>query len=246
MGFNCIPKLRSYWSTNENFHVKRIARVFTQKIFLTVHNYSHLNDNEKMPQPKTPNFDKLYKLRPVITHFANVFQTSFTPGRPLSIDASMLRIQRTQVVEATYVEGTYQKEFQNMGISMFLNRISTQFSDFSGQGRTYEGMLGERVVLELSERYQSCGYCLYSDNFFATIPPRQKLLNKGLFACGTLRQNKQLFPKQLLCTDKELSHNQSDSVAAGDISVYKWKDRGVKCVTVASNRQKTITSFANQ
>ncbi|KAJ8953384.1 hypothetical protein NQ318_023501 [Aromia moschata] len=44
------------------------------------------------------------------------------------------------------------------------------------------------------------------------------------------------FPKHILCTDKDLSQNQSDSVASGDISVYKWKDRGVKCVTLTSNR----------
>ncbi|CAH1974500.1 unnamed protein product [Acanthoscelides obtectus] len=44
------------------------------------------------------------------------------------------------------------------------------------------------------------------------------------------------FPK----TDKELSQNQSDSVASGEISVYKWKDRGVKCVAVASNRHNFL------
>ncbi|KAK9753421.1 Transposase IS4 [Popillia japonica] len=27
----------------------------------------------------------------------------------------------------------------------------------------------------------------------------------------------------------------SDSIFSGDITVYKWKDRGVKCVTVVSN-----------
>lgn len=63
----------------------------------------------------------------------------------------------------------------------------------------------------------------------------QKLLDRGLYGCGTMRQNRKHFPKHFLCADKELSQGQSDSVASGDISVYKWKDRGVKCVTVASN-----------
>lgn len=30
---------------------------------------------------------------------------------------------------------------------------------------TGENMLGERVVLELSEKFQNRGYCLYFDNF---------------------------------------------------------------------------------
>lgn len=63
----------------------------------------------------------------------------------------------------------------------------------------------------------------------------QKLLDRGLFGCGTIRQNRKHFPKNILCTDKELRQNQSDSVVAGEISIYKWKDRRTKCVAVASN-----------
>lgn len=89
MGFHCLPTLRSYWSTNMNFHVERVAKVFTLKRFLKILRYLHLNDNQKMPQPKTDNFDKLYKIRPLLTHLSEAFSAAFTPYRNLSIDESM-------------------------------------------------------------------------------------------------------------------------------------------------------------
>lgn len=62
-----------------------------------------------------------------------------------------------------------------------------------------------------------------------------KLLQKGLFACGTIRQNRQHFPNDSLTACKLLKMGQSDFAVADEISVYKWKDRGVKSVMVASN-----------
>nr|CAH7740636.1 unnamed protein product [Callosobruchus chinensis] len=89
MGFHSLPTMRSYWSTNENFHVERVSKVFSLKRFLKITRYLHINNNEKMPQPGTPSFDKLYKLRPLIDHLTSVFQTAFTPYRHLSVDESM-------------------------------------------------------------------------------------------------------------------------------------------------------------
>jgi hypothetical protein len=57
MGFHRLPTMRSYFSTNENFRVERVTKFFTLKRFLKVLRLLHLNNNENMPQPKTPYFD---------------------------------------------------------------------------------------------------------------------------------------------------------------------------------------------
>lgn len=55
---------------------------------------------------------------------------------------------------------------------------------------------GERVVLELSD-YLSQGYGITTDNFFTSLQLSQKLLDKKLTLCGTLRKNKTFIPKEL-------------------------------------------------
>ena len=78
-------------------------------------------------------------------------------------------------------------------------------------------------------------YCLFFDNFFTSLPLLKKLLEKGLFACGTIRSTRRHFPKTNLKSDRELGRSQSDHVQAGDISVSKWMDRGKKAVCIASS-----------
>lgn len=96
----------------------------------------------------------------------------------------------------------------------------------------------EKTVLLLSKLFEGLGYCLYFDNFFTSIPLLKKLLERGLYACGTLRCNRKHFPKNKLCTDKALSLGESDFAMCGDISVTKWRDRGKKAVLVGSNMHK--------
>lgn len=50
MGFHRLPSLRLYWSADENFYNHRISNIMTQKRFLNILRYLHLNDNSKMPK----------------------------------------------------------------------------------------------------------------------------------------------------------------------------------------------------
>lgn len=239
MGFHSLPTLRSYWSNNENFHVERVTKVFTLKRFLKILRYLHLNNNETMPKPKTPEFDRLYKLRPLIKHLTDTFQSAFTPYRYLSIDESMCAFKGRTTLKQYMPMKPIKRGFKIWALACATTGYLLNFQIY--QGKTAESssdMLGERVVLEMSSNYQNRGYCLYFDNFFTTIPLMQKLLSQKTFGCGTIRQTRKHFPKHILCADRELSHGQFDSVACGEISVYKWKDRGVKSVSVVSNHHK--------
>jgi len=51
-------------------------------------------------------------------------------------------------------------------------------------------------------------------------------------------QNRKYFPKTLLKVDKSLSMGDYDFASSGEISVYKWMDRGKKPVVVVSSFHK--------
>lgn len=87
-------------------------------------------------------------------------------------------------------------------------------------------------------------YCVYFDNFFTSFPLLNKFLQLDTFACGTVRQNKK-YPKTKMCSDVQNSskyvQNKSSKQESmifdmsNDIAVHKWKDRGTKCVLLASS-----------
>ncbi|KAL3268576.1 hypothetical protein HHI36_007684 [Cryptolaemus montrouzieri] len=63
---------------------------------------------------------------------------------------------------------------------------------------TKEGILGERTVVEMVEKYLNKGYCVYFDNFLTSFDILSDLLAKNTFAGGTLGENLKHFPKGIM------------------------------------------------
>ncbi|KAG5866730.1 hypothetical protein JTB14_009790 [Gonioctena quinquepunctata] len=93
MGFYNLPSIRLYWSTDPNMHVSRTANTISLKRLLTILRYLHINNNENAPRKGDPNFDKLYKLKPMVTHLNQKFKEISSPARRLSIDESMVGLK---------------------------------------------------------------------------------------------------------------------------------------------------------
>lgn len=90
MGYHVLPSMRLYWSSEPTFHIEAISKVMSLRRFLLILRFLHLNDNSQMPKRGEDNYDKLYKLRPMITFLQNKYQELFNPCRFLSIDESMV------------------------------------------------------------------------------------------------------------------------------------------------------------
>ncbi|KAI4454281.1 piggybac transposable element-derived protein 4 [Holotrichia oblita] len=103
-----------------------------------------------------------------------------------------------------------------------------------------EGTLGEEVIITISDAFHNLGYCFFFDRFFSTIPLLRKLLSLKTFGCGTIMGNRKHFPKTLLRADRHLKTGEMDFATTGEISICKWKDRGSKCVLVASNMHNPV------
>lgn len=82
------------------------------------------------------------------------------------------------------------------------------------------------------------GYCVFFDRFFFSIQLVSKLFKRKIFACGTMLQNRKFFPKTLLKEDKTLNIGEYDFATSGEISVFKWMDRGKKPVVTVSSIHK--------
>lgn len=236
MGFHPLPSLRQYWSCDKNFRVDRIADLISQKRFLQILRFLHINDNNNMPKRGEPNFDKLYKIRPLIENINKNFKELFTPYRRMSVDESMVGFKgRTSLKQYMPMKPT-KRGIKVWALACSKTGYMTSFQIYQGKEDTLvESTLGERVVLQLCAPYFDKGYCLYFDNFFSTFSLLDSLLKKKTFACGTFRINRKFYPKTLLKNDKEMKVGDSDFAQAGDYSVVKWRDRGKKSVNVISS-----------
>lgn len=88
MGFHYFPQY-VYWSEDENFQVVSVSRVVPLfKRFLKILMFLHINDNLNTPSVSSPEYDKLYKIRPLLAHLTEKYANLFSPFRFISIDAS--------------------------------------------------------------------------------------------------------------------------------------------------------------
>lgn len=90
MGIKKLLSYRDFWSTNEILHDSYVSKQMAVNKFTWMLGNLHLNDNSLMPKREVKNFDKLYKLRPLLTHLSDKFKSLFRPGKNQSIDESMI------------------------------------------------------------------------------------------------------------------------------------------------------------
>lgn len=236
MGFHKLPSMRMPWSSDSNFHVDRISKVMSLKRFLKIVRFLHVNDNTKTPKKGEENFDKLFKIRPIINTLNEKFQNAFSPGRNLAIDESMVGFKgRTSLKQYMPLKPT-KRGIKIWCITCSKTGYLLKFSVYEGKSSSEEiGSLSERVVLELSKPYAGHGYCLYFDNFFSTIPLLYELGARKLFGCGTFRMNRKHSPKEIYLDSTKMKLGEFRHAMTGDISLILWKDRGQKPVSIVSS-----------
>ena len=84
------PDLKSYWSTNPLLETQIFGRSMSRNRFEALLAAFHLNDNTTNLPRDDPAHDKLFKIRPLVTHLQKRFQDAYSPKQNLSIDESMM------------------------------------------------------------------------------------------------------------------------------------------------------------
>ena len=83
MGLLRLPSLYDYWSTNPLIGTPGIVKGMGRNRFRSILSHLHLNDNSRMPQPGSPEFDKLYKVRPLLDRIRANSQVHTNPTSKL-------------------------------------------------------------------------------------------------------------------------------------------------------------------
>ena len=90
MGMVRLPSIADYWSTDEFFGNLGIKKVMTKNRFEEITCFLHFNDSTREPPREALDFDRLYKVRPVIDYVKGNFLTNFSPSKNISVDEGMI------------------------------------------------------------------------------------------------------------------------------------------------------------
>ncbi|KAJ8874727.1 hypothetical protein PR048_025593 [Dryococelus australis] len=203
MGFNSLPSLRLYLSGYHNFHISRIAKIISLKRFFKIIRFIHLNDNSCMPNKDNPNSDRLYKIRLLIQPLNQTFKKSFNTSRYLSIDESMIGFIGRSSIKLYIPMKPIKRDFKAWVVVRAVSEYLINFEIY--EGKTSKDCWRKNSFIPSRVFSDSWLLLFFFDRFFSSITLLKTLLQKGLFVCGEIMQNRKHFPKNFLKTDKHLN-----------------------------------------
>ena len=80
MGIQKSPSYRDYWSSDPKLNDSFIGSLMTVVRFGFILGNLHISDNSKAPKKGEPNYNKLYKLRPLLDRLQETFETCCKPS----------------------------------------------------------------------------------------------------------------------------------------------------------------------
>ncbi|XP_022819113.1 uncharacterized protein LOC111351421 [Spodoptera litura] len=93
MGIHVLPSIDLYWSSDPLFRVNEVAEVLICKRFKKFLENLHLNDNTQTPSKSSPDYDKLYKVRPLLEMLNTASNNEAKTSTSQSIDEAMIRFK---------------------------------------------------------------------------------------------------------------------------------------------------------
>ncbi|XP_066581313.1 piggyBac transposable element-derived protein 4-like [Prorops nasuta] len=224
MGIKKLPSYRDYWSSDPKLNDSFMQSLMPVVRFGFILGNLHISDNRTEPKKGKPNYDKLYKLRPLLNSLEKNFKTYWKPSKYQSIDESMIKFKGRSSLKQ-YLPAKPIKRGYKCWIRADESSFVCEFQVYTGKTESCEKQLGARVVKDLTRELVGKNHHVYFDNFFTAVDLLISLKKDNIFACGTVRSNRAGLPKSVI-SDKEMERGQYDfRTSKTGISWIKWMDK---------------------
>uniref|UniRef100_A0A1X7VDF6 PiggyBac transposable element-derived protein domain-containing protein n=1 Tax=Amphimedon queenslandica TaxID=400682 RepID=A0A1X7VDF6_AMPQE len=128
-----------------------------------------------MPPRESPNYDRIYKMCPLLECITQAFSNVYTPRQNLSIDKTIITFKGM----LSWIHNGYISNFKLYTSLHLLTQLYHNITLFVGKTpRVTEKGLGHKVVTELVSDYRNKGCTLFMDNYYS-LPELFNDLDKG-------------------------------------------------------------------
>lgn len=160
------------------------------------------------------------------------FKSCWNSSKYQSVDESMIKFKGRSSLKQ-YMPAKPIKRGYKCWVRADESSYVCEFQIYTGKTDSTEKQLGARVVKDLTRELVGGNHHVYFDNFFTGVELMTSLKNDHIFACGTVRSNRQRLPKSNI-PDKQMKHGEYEFQTSNTgIRWIKWMDK--KCVYFLSN-----------
>jgi len=200
--------------------------------FFSLLSHIHLN-NSAMPRKGEPNYDKLYKIKPLLVSLSKTYLKYYKPSEKQAIDESMVKFEGRSTLKQYNPMKPIKRGFK-IWVRANEHGFVCEFQVYTGKiADLAEKRLGERVIMDLTRQIVSKNYQVYFDNYFTSVDLMIELKNKNVLACGTVRRDRKGLPTKQMADKNMKREDYEFRTSCKGISWIKWKDN--KSVQFLSN-----------
>ncbi|XP_008403127.1 piggyBac transposable element-derived protein 4-like [Poecilia reticulata] len=218
---------RTKWPFNFPFPRECMTRNRFESIFYCIHLSDIEDDAENEKKRGTPEYDRLFKIKPLYKDIQVACRAAFHPHREICVDERMVA-SKARIGFRQYMKDKPTKS----GYKLFV--LADSCSAYTWNFFVYQGKI-ERVekealsvtsVMDLMEfDLLGRGYHLYVDNFYTSPKLFNKLKSHHIAACGTIRQTRVNFPKTTRNTlSRSADRGDMRWLRKDGLLFVKWKD----------------------
>ena len=197
MGVVCLPGIHDYWSIDPILSHPWFRAIMSRRRFEEILRYFHVVDNTTEPDRSIPGYDKLWKIRPLITLLSENCLKYYNTHPQVSIDESMIGTK----CRLSFLQYLPKKPVK-WGIKIWMcadavTGYAHTFEVYTGADEVHPKGVTYSVVMHLLENLLGKGYTVYMDNFYSSPVLFLDLVGKNTAACGTVKTNRMNFPEDL-------------------------------------------------
>lgn len=225
MGLNKKPNLQKYW--DKTWKLSMVADRFTRDRFFAIKKYLHLADNSTMIDRKSPNADRLAKVRPLMNLLQENFRSHYDPGQYLTVDEDICKFKGRNLMKQYLRAKIIKWGYRIWKLCDASNAYVLSFDVYTGAtSKTNDQSLSYNVVMGLMDGYLEKNHVVIMDNFFSSLPLFSDLLTRSTYACGTIRANRKYLPDHF-DLEEDMEPGESEIWQSNNFVATLWQDKRV-------------------
>ncbi|XDV34811.1 hypothetical protein PO909_004929 [Leuciscus waleckii] len=231
MGMVKLSSISDYWRQGSLFSVPFPATVMSRDRYRTISWNMHMShpagDRENDRKKGTDEYDRLFRVKPLIETIRLACKTTYHPRRNLAVDERMVACKANTGMTQYMKAKPTKWGFKLFVLADSSNGYTVDFSVYTGKNTnaTGHGLPYDTVMSLVDKKFFGSGYHVYMDNFYTSPKLLKDLLSLKYGACGTYRDYRKDSPQNAENSlTKKSARGSIRWIRDGPLVFVKWMD----------------------